>query len=206
MPSLPHITKELSISSVIYSVYIIERGWTLMKLRILPIGISLVVSLAVLFGGWFIYDSYAMETPLNEVVKETPGVQNAKVNITKDKVTIQFTPAADASIREIYNSILTNGQSVIGSRNVVLDVNSNSSAALDNWWSKAMFDVAQAMETKQYGNIPVRLESLKTSFSGLVVQTEMDDQYVYVTLKDADHAKFVVLPRQGQKIGVWPNE
>lgn len=177
-----------------------------MKLRLLPIGVSLAVSLTVLFGGWFLYDSYAMETPLNQVVKETPGVENAKVEIAKDKVTIHFTPSTDASIREIYQSVITRGASVIGNRAVVLEVNNNTSAALDGWWAKAMFDVAQAMETKKYGDIPVRLDSLKGAYGGLNVRTEMDEQYVYVTLKDASNSKYILLPRQAQKIGVWPNE
>ncbi|MFK7695740.1 heavy-metal-associated domain-containing protein [Paenibacillus sp. HJGM_3] len=178
-----------------------------MKLRLLPIGISLLVSLAVLFGGWFLYDSYAMETPLNEVVKETPGVQNATVDITKDKVTIHFTPSSDANLRDIYASITSRGASVIGTRTVTLDPASTTSSELDRWWGQAMFDVAQAMESKQYGAIPKRLEALKAQYSGLSVDTEMDEVNVYVTLHDGEgKSKFIILPRQPQKIGVWPNE
>jgi hypothetical protein len=177
-----------------------------MKLRLLPIGISLIVSLTVLFGGWFLYDSYAMETPLNEIVKETPGIQDATVEVDRNKVTIHLTPASDANMREIYKSIVTRGASVIGSRSVELDIKNDSNAALDAWWSKALFHVAQAMQTKHYGDIPERLEDLKGSLEGLNVQTEMDDKYVYVTLRDQSKSLYLMLPLQSQKIGVWPNE
>jgi hypothetical protein len=178
-----------------------------MKLRLLPIGISLILSLSVLFGGWFLYDSYAMETPMNQIVKETPGVQEAVVKIDKDRVTIELSPASDANVREIYKSIVTRGASLIGSRTVHLDIKSVPGPALDAWWSKALFNVAQSMETKRFGEIPARLEELKGSYEGLTVQSEMDESYVYITLKDdAGNSLYKMLPILSQKLGVWPNE
>lgn len=177
-----------------------------MKLRLWPIAASVIVSSVVLFGGWFLYDSLAMEDPLSRIVQQQPGIEHSKIDIGSRTVTIELTPAPDANLREIYKSISEQGSSIIGDRNVNLVVSDTSSSELDRWWSSALFDVAEAMESKHYAAIPTALEAKKTSYPGLAVSTEMDDRYVYVHMTDGAHDKFELLPRQSSMIGVWPNE
>jgi hypothetical protein len=76
---------------------------------------------------------------------------------------------------------------------------------MEKWWSSALFDVAQAMETKQYAQIPVTLQN-RAGESSLKVSTEMDDKYVYITLADGEFSKYVMLSRTPAVMGVWPNE
>ena len=177
-----------------------------MKLRLLPVLTSVIVSSAVLFGGWFLYDSLAMENPLSRIVQEQPGIEQSKINIGNSTVSIEVTPKSDSNLREIYNSIVEQGGSIIGNRQVELVVKDTSTPELDRWWSDALFDVAEAMEGKHYAAIPAALEAKKATFPGLQVSTEMDDQYVYVHLTDGTHDKYKLLPRKAQRIGVWPNE
>jgi len=177
-----------------------------LNLRLLPIFISLVASSAILFGGWFLYDSFAMENPLDKTINEIPGVKQAKVSVNSGRVNVTVVPEAGANIREIYQSIVSKGGSVTEKRQVQLKIEDTASPELDRWWSNALFDVAQAMETKQYAEIPVALEKKKGNYPGLEVLAEMDDQYVYVHLTDGTHDKYVMLPRQPQRLGVWPNE
>lgn len=177
-----------------------------MKLRLLPVAVSLVLSAAVLFGGWFLYDSLAMESPLTKIVQQQPGVEQSQVSMGNGTVTIELTPKPDANLREIYQSIATQGASIIGNRKVELVVHDSSTPELDQWWSTALFDVAQAMENRRYADIPAALDAKKVQLPGLAVSTEMDDQYVYVRLTDGTHVKNVLLPRQPQRMGVWPNE
>lgn len=68
-----------------------------------------------------------------------------------------------------------------------------------------MFDVAQAMETKQYTQIPKTLQARALDSEGLKVATEMDDKYVYISLTDGDKSKYLMLPRTSAKMGVWTN-
>lgn len=177
-----------------------------MKLRLLPIITSVIVSSVVLFGGWFLYDSLAMENPLSKIVQEQPGIAQSQINIGGNKVTVELTPKPDANLREIYKSITEKGSSIIGNRDVELVVKDSSTPELDRWWSDALFDVAGAMENKQYAAIPAALNAKKASYPGLEVSTEMDDKNVYVHLTDGTHDKFMILPRIAPKMGVWPNE
>jgi hypothetical protein len=176
-----------------------------MKLRLLPVVISVVVSATVLFGGWFTYNSFAMEHPLSDVINQAPGVTHSSINLGSDAVTVDLTLKPDADLREIVHKIMTDGSSIIGKRQ--LDIHTtNAAPELEAWWSRALFDVAQAMETKHYAAIPTTLQDKANAISGLKVDTQMDGNYVYVRLTDGTNSKFIMLPRSSAKMGVWPNE
>ncbi|KIL40035.1 hypothetical protein SD70_15985 [Gordoniibacillus kamchatkensis] len=178
-----------------------------MRLRLLPIAISVAVSSVILFGGWFGYHSYAMENPLMNIVQGVPGVKDVQMNLKTDEVdvSLKLDPKAGSSLRQVYQAIETQGAAIVGKREVKVNVTNVSSEALERWWSSALFDVAQAMETKQYASIPKVLEQHKSELAGLSVSTEMDDQNVYVQMTQGDKSKYVILPRTGEKMVVWQN-
>jgi hypothetical protein len=175
-----------------------------MKLRLLPVILSVIVSSAVLFGGWFAYTSYAMENPLSNIIDKAPGVVSSTMKLDSNQVNIELHLKPDANLRDIMNSIQTEGASIIGKRSVNVVVTDKTSANLEAWWSKALFDVAQAMETKHYADIPTTLQKYAANVPNMKVDSEMDNSYVYIRLTDGDSTKFVMLPRKSQ-IGVWPN-
>ncbi|MZQ84449.1 hypothetical protein GQF01_20225 [Paenibacillus sp. 5J-6] len=176
-----------------------------MKLRLLPVVLSVIISAGVLFGGWFAYTSFAMENPLSDIISKVPGVTNSTMKLDKDRVDIEVNLQADANLRTVVERINKDGASIIGKRTVNVQVKDHSSEKLDEWWSKALFEVAQAMETKHYADIPTTLQKYAADLPSMKVESEMDQTYVYIRLTDGDATKFIMLPRSTQ-IGVWPNE
>lgn len=177
-----------------------------MKLRLLPVVISVSISAVVLFGGWFVYQSVAMENPLNEVITSTPGVELVNTHISNNSTELELKLQPGTSLREVYSRIETEGASAIGKRELKLKVVNESSPQMEQWWSSALFDVAQAMETKQYTQIPQTLQARAASSEHMKVATEMDDKFVYITLSDGDKSKYIMMPRVSPMMGVWPNE
>ena len=178
-----------------------------MKLRLLPVVITVLLSSGVLFGGWFAYQSFAMEDPFLEKVAAVEGIAGEPVvEIQREQAVVRIALEPGASLREAYQAIVEAGASSLGDRDVVVEAASESSEALEAWWSGALFDVAQAMETKQYSRIPERLRELAKANGSMQVNTEMDDTNVYITLVDGPNSKHVILPRQPAMMGVWPNE
>ncbi|WP_442601058.1 hypothetical protein [Paenibacillus sp. KN14-4R] len=175
------------------------------KLRPLPIVISSVCAAAVLFGGWFSYQTLALESPLREIITEQHAVETADIKLTNSSLDLELQLNKEANVREIVQHIYQDGASIIGKRPVNLKVNGHSSPELETWWSNALFDVAGAMENKMYSSIPDSLQKRAAALDGLQVKTEMDDQYMYVTLIWGDASKFILLPRTPAKVGAWPN-
>ncbi|NOU72031.1 hypothetical protein GC098_11470 [Paenibacillus sp. LMG 31458] len=177
----------------------------MMKLRLLPVVMSVVISAGVLFGGWFAYTSLAMENPLSDIISKVPGVTSSTMKLDNNQVDIEVSLNQDANLRNVVESIHKEGASIIGKRSVNINVKSNPSEKLDQWWSKALFEVAQAMETKHYADIPTTLQKYAEGVPNMKVDSEMDQTNVYIRLTDGDATKFIMLPRTSQ-IGVWPNE
>jgi hypothetical protein len=175
-----------------------------MKLRLLPIFITILTTSAILFGGWFIYHSVAVENPLNNTIRAVHGVKQVTTDITNNHIAMDLTLANDANLRDLYAVISTQGASLMSNRDLKLKLDSQTSPQLEAWWSSALFEVAQAMETKHYADIPLVLQKKAQQIPGLQVTTEMDETNVYVHLTDGNHSKYIILPRTPAQIGVWP--
>ncbi|MFC5650768.1 hypothetical protein ACFPYJ_16965 [Paenibacillus solisilvae] len=179
-----------------------------MKIRLMPTLITVVLSASLLVGGWFIYRNVATVQPLERIVAEVPGVVQANPVISNDAVTLDLTLDKDANIRNIYDRIANDGKAVIGSRELKLNIQpvaNEDQTKLDDVWSSVLFDVAQAMEHRNYSDIPAAMKQMEHQFPGVKATTEMDDINVYITLKDGNSAKYMVLPRTPDQMGAWPN-
>lgn len=177
-----------------------------MKLRLLPVLVSVVISASVLFGGWFAYQSYAMENPLEGIAEKTPGVELVNTRISNNEAVIEVKLQPGTSLREAYAHIQSESSAFLGKKELKLKVVNETTPEMEQWWSSALFDVAQAMETRHYAQIPATLQSRAKGSTDMKVATEMDDKFVFITLSDGDKSKYVMLPRTPEKMGVWPNE
>lgn len=176
-----------------------------MKIKWAPLALTIVLSAGVLFGGWTAYRHFGVEQPLDRVAASIPGVQSAATSMTSSQVTVNVKLKPEADLAEIYRKMKHDGADQIGGKKLMLNVESDTSSRLEKAWSYALFDVAEAMETKRYSGIRTTLEQLSKPFPGITAQTDMDDDNVYIRLVDGESVKFIVLPRQPATLGVWPN-
>ncbi|ASA22883.1 hypothetical protein [Paenibacillus donghaensis] len=179
-----------------------------MKLRLVPILLTSVLSAALLFGGWFLYRQFALQEPLQKIVSQYQGVKNSQISINRSEVTLKLDLQPGTKLRELMQYVSAEGKSVIEGRTLKLDVEQHSNALLDEYWDKAMFSVAEAMESRKYTLIPSKLDMLKqqySEYSDIVATTEIDEKNVYVSLSSGEESKVIILPRQPATMGVWNN-
>ncbi|ADM70530.1 hypothetical protein GMA19_02726 [Paenibacillus polymyxa E681] len=176
-----------------------------MKLRVVPIVVAAVLAALLLFGGWFIYRQVTMQSPLEKIVSQYPGVTSAQIDIKQDQVVLKLDLKPQADVAGLVDVVKQKGQSIIGSRTIKLDIADHSNVALNQWWSEAMFPVAEAMENKKYTQISSTVEQMKKKKTDIKADTDMDSNNVYIRLSEGKATKFIVLPRQSQQMGVWPN-
>ncbi|CAM3972953.1 hypothetical protein L1N85_04280 [Paenibacillus alkaliterrae] len=176
----------------------------MMKPRVMPIIITAAISASVLFGGWAIYNQAAVAAPLEKAVKNVEGVvSSTKPVMTSDRVMIDMVLEPDANVKSIYETVQANGKDVFGDRKLELNIKAESSKQLEELWSASLFQVAEAMETKAYSDIPIAMAEAAESYKDVSVTTDMDDTNVYITIKNAESVKYVVLPRAAAQLGVW---
>lgn len=177
-----------------------------MKIRFFPLLLSLSISFIVIFGGWFVYQSAALKNPLSNTLSEIEGITHYEADLQRNQAHIELTLSSDANLREIMHKINDSTASIIDNRELHIKIVNASSDELDRWWSNVLFDVAQAMESRVYGDIPHVLEQAKAQLTGLEYVTEMDEQYVYIQLQHEEYSKFIMLPRTPVQLGVWSND
>ncbi|WP_052350433.1 hypothetical protein [Paenibacillus gorillae] len=167
------------------------------KIKIIPVLLTAAATALVLFGGWLLYNKVALEAPLDKAVQGVAGIESAQAPvIDRDRVSISLTLKPDASLKQVYDAIQQNGKDVIGSKELKLNIdNAKSNDKLDKLWSTVLFDVAQAMETKAYSDIPKAMNRISEEHAGITTNTEMDENNVYITIMDGANRKYVVLPR-----------
>lgn len=173
----------------------------MMKLRLAPILMSVTVTSAVLFGGWFIYNSVAMKDPVIELAEQFDGVERIDVDVRRDSVAIRVALNRDADVREVVDALRRKADEVVRGKTLDIRIEDDSSEQLDEWWSKVLFEVAEAMETRKYGLIPQILEKHKDA--DMTIRTSIDDSYVYVQLTQGEHVKYVLLERVPPMLGAW---
>lgn len=179
-----------------------------MKLRLAPVLITSLLSVTLLFGGFFIYRHFALQEPLQKIVSRYDGVNKSHITINRSEVTLKLDLKPGTKLRELVQYVSKEGKSVIDGRKLTLDVDQNSNELLDEYWDKALFSVAEAMESSKYTIIPTKLDELKEQYShykGVKASTEIDDNNVYVSLSNGDKTKFIILPRKPATLGVWNN-
>ncbi|MBJ8193809.1 hypothetical protein JDS79_44670, partial [Bacillus cereus] len=71
----------------------------------------------------------------------------------QDQVVLKLDLKPQADVARLVDVVKQKGQSIIGSRTIKLDIADRSNSALNQWWSEAMFPVAEAMENKKYTQI-----------------------------------------------------
>jgi hypothetical protein len=175
----------------------------MMKLRLIPLLITIAASSAILFGGWFFYHSIVVENPIKATILGVQGVKQVTTNINNTQLSIDLKLSKDTDLRNLYTTISTEGASLLRNRQLNLKLDSQSSPALEQWWSTALFEVAQAMDTKHYADIPKVLQAKAKQIPGLAVTSEMDETNVYVRLTDGEFSKYIILPRTPDQMGVW---
>lgn len=179
-----------------------------MKLRLVPVLLTSLLSGVLLFGGYFLYCQFALQEPLQKIVSGYEGVNNSQITINRNEVTLKLDLKPGTKLRDLVQHVSTEGNSVIDGRKLKLDVEQHSNELLDNYWEDAMFSVAEAMESRTYTLIPAKLEELKvrnSEYADIVATTEIDETNVYVSLNNGHESKYIILPRQPATLGVWNN-
>lgn len=176
------------------------------KIRIMPILITLAVSTLVLFGGWSLFRHQVKEAPLQAAIAAIPEVSAAHLTWQSKQLLITLEVEPDSNLRAAVQEAYKMAKEQEKDAEVSIQIqDAHTTAPLEAWWSKALFSVAEAMSHQKYSDIPAKLEQQKNALSGMNVVTEMDEHFVYVTLKYGTGTKMIVLPLAGERMGVWPN-
>jgi hypothetical protein len=173
-----------------------------MRLRLIPVIITMFITTGVLFGGWYSFQHWGISMPIKDQVESLDGVTLIRHELREKELFLELEVAPDVRLREINEVLKEKLADDLNGRELVLQVEDRSSVALDRWWGEQLFVVAESMDLRKYAGIPSHLNKVSQQFADGKAIVEMDETNIYVQIYEGKHYKFVILPREAQ-LGVW---
>lgn len=173
-------------------------GGVAVQLKKSAIGLSLVATLALLFGGWFLYQKMEIEEPIRAEIGQMQSATLGNLEISKDKIQIDVTVTKPDVFPAEYRNLLTETQKVAGEKKVVIDID-NQSTAMNDIWQSGQFMFTEAVELHEYSRIPALVEQWKKGNQLDEASALMDDENIYVYLKKGTEDFYTIIPRSIEK-------
>lgn len=154
------------------------------RLRLVPILIILVITLAVLFGGWQAYRHYNLIAPLQTTLEKIQGVQSANVaSGNSNTVVVKLGKVQD--LQSTYDRISSAITAASGSA-VNIEIEDNRTPALIAEYEQLQPILFQGLAQGTYTTM-IRDVEAAAQKAGFATRVTMDDQHVFVQLEKNGH-------------------
>jgi hypothetical protein len=154
---------------------------------------SLVVTLGILFGSFLGYQYWFVQKPLEYAVRSTPHVKIEQLAIQPTQVKLVLTTDREFSLVSEYSRLLGKIEPIIGKRQLELELQDHPGDELEEAWSEMAFGVREGIDSKRYSQIPESVAQVAKA-RNIQYRTKMDDQFVYIELRQNDRFMYQVLP------------
>ncbi len=172
-------------------------------IKILRGCIALVVTIAGLYIGQALWQSYAVDLPLDKALKVIDGVEtvtwdngeniNDTVNIN---ILLNHTNNIKASYDEISNKI----EETLKDRQYELNIQDNRSSELQQVYHDIHFYIEKAIVDGDFPLLDQKAQEVAAA-AGAEVQVYVDADNIYIQLAKDDSALYSITARPGRKIG-----
>ncbi|GMA48733.1 hypothetical protein GCM10025857_00900 [Alicyclobacillus contaminans] len=157
------------------------------RIRLIPVVVIALVSLLVLFGGWWAYRKYNVINPLTESLQHVTGVESVQVNPSSpSSISIQLGPVTD--LQTTYQTISRAVEQVFGSgSSVAMTLEDHRDAALTNIYETDMAPIlAEAIQKGEYTQMVAMIQQ-KAKQLHVTAKVSMDDQNIYLQLQQGSY-------------------
>lgn len=183
-----------------------RKGDETVKVRPFPAVLSLVITLAVLFGGWLLYEWFQVTQPIGELLDNEEHVADYDINVTPRSVTVNLQVEPAFSLNADYLSLLEQIKQTTAQENVTITLKDKPDDKLQTTWNGLYFIFAEGIANREYHTMLEQLEQQPLA-QNVQLQVAMDEENVYVLLQETEgeQALFRVLPLGNGQTGVKEN-
>lgn len=178
-----------------------------MKFKINRVLTGLFVTLFILFGGFYLYQWLWIEQPITSMLKSQTSInKDFEIKVTPSKVEIQIHPKEEFLLQQQYPMLIKQIKKKIGDRPLQIEMSTPTDPLLETAWSEMTFGVKEGISLQTYTQIPTTVSNIAAKYK-IHPRVSMDDQFVYIELRNENKYLFKVLPLQEQnESGVKSNE
>ncbi|MCS1351031.1 hypothetical protein [Mechercharimyces sp. CAU 1602] len=163
-----------------------------MKVRAVQATTALVVTLILLFGGYFAFQWLKVEKPLQAYIQTHSELTIVDQAISPNHIelSLKASPSFDAtSYRALYQQM----EEIGGHREITIRFVDNENSSLQSAWEQISFLMYEYISLEQYGEIPPAVERIST-LHGVEGEVVMDEKAIYLLLQLEEEVAFYRLP------------
>ncbi|GAA4708759.1 hypothetical protein [Brevibacillus fulvus] len=178
-----------------------------MQTRKAPISIllTLVATLTLLFGGWFLYTKMEVEEPIRTEIGEMTSAKLADLQVARDEIAVNLQITKPDTFPAEYQSLLRHIEEISPNKHVDITFE-NQDKALQKIWTNDVFRFTEAVDLHQYSKIPALLTEWKQKNQLDAATSQMDQDNIYIYLKRDAGQFFAIVPRTSPEQGVTGHE
>ena len=165
-----------------------------MQLKKSNVAMSLLATLALLFGGWFLYLKLQMEGPIRAQLEQMESASLNHMQIEKDKILINVRVTNPKRFPKEYRELVKETAKLAGDREVLVTIG-NASEDMQAIWNEGQFVFTEAVDLHQYSRIPELMADWKSNYQLDEAFALMDDENVYVYLKKGTEDFYTIVSR-----------
>ncbi|MGO0061055.1 hypothetical protein ACTID9_13730 [Brevibacillus fluminis] len=165
-----------------------------MTLRRLPIMLSFLVTMVLLFGGWYLYQQMEVKEPLKTEVQQMTSATLTDLKVAKDQVIVKLHVTNPDTFPQEYRQLQKELQAYSNGREIDVEV-TNQGEQLKKIWTDGQFAVNEAIELHEYSKIPQLVAAWKQTYKLDSAVAKMDDSTIYIYMKNGQQDFYAMLPR-----------
>ncbi|UFJ42736.1 hypothetical protein LOK74_09680 [Brevibacillus humidisoli] len=165
-----------------------------MKVRAVPILLSMLATITLLFGGWFLYQKMQVEEPLRSEIAEMKSAKLVGMQVSQEQLNVQLEVTDPESFPVEYRELTTEIKRLAPGKAWTVEM-TNQDPELTAIWATGIFDLTEAIELHQYSKIPSLLNDWKQTHQLDEAKARMDEQHVFIYLKRGNADFYKVVPR-----------
>ncbi len=155
------------------------------EFKIITAVISLIVTLAILLGGYNLYNKYLVENPLSVQLTTLPTVKRAKVTNVDKEYLIKLQLEQVDNIQDSYTQIESTIKSKIKNDKYKIEIQDTGSKELSHFYNELQPVLYQGLSGQQYLWLDEEIKE-RSNGKGIESQLYVDEKRVYLQLEDAD--------------------
>jgi hypothetical protein len=175
-------------------------GVRLKDLRIPIIIAAMLVTLALLLGGQFLYQKYYIEQPLFKLLHETRAVKSLKFDQGQTQTVLKVEFGEVGNLKEAYGKVTETAEQVLGS-SVPIRIVDHRSPELKQVFDHSQFAVYEAIMNGNFTGMAKTVEEQARLAQLDRYAVYVDRNNVYVQLHKGGNYLYEVIPRDtGTKV------
>ena len=169
--------------------------------RLTIVVVTLIVGLAVIFGGQYAVKTFYQEEPFKKRVLSIEGIEDVKLVEVKDGQKVYLTVNPEVDVKTAYRKTDEMAQEMLKGE-VKVEVDNKSTAQLQDIYHKMHFAIYEGIASGKFTVMAENIEAIGQEIELQDLNVEVDNENVYLKFAKNNQVYTKVLPRKTQQIAL----